>query len=86
MLNSLRSWLGEVTTGHGMMILSGTLLSVLSGHLTWAGAAPLLTAGVIGLIWPENTTLQTAGQTIATDVEGAIAAYNHKAATPSSQS
>ena len=85
MLNSLKSWLGEVTTGHGVMVLSGTLLSVLSGTMTWATAAPLLTAGVIGLIWPENTALQAAGQAVATDVAGAVAAYNNKGATPSSR-
>jgi hypothetical protein len=78
MLNSLRTWFGEVTTGHGVMILSGTILSVLSGGMTWAGAAPLLAAGVIGLIWPENTALQTAGQAIASDGVGAVTAYNNK--------
>jgi hypothetical protein len=84
MLNLLKTWLGEVTTGHGVMIISGTLLSVLSGGMTWAGAAPLLVAGLIGLVWPENTALQTAGQAVATDVEGAVTAYNNRGtASPS---
>jgi hypothetical protein len=86
MLNSLKTWFGEVTTGHGIMILSGTLLSVLSGGMSWAGAAPLLVAGLIGLIWPENTALQTAGQAVATDVAGIVAAYNNKSAIPPSPS
>ncbi len=86
MLNSLKTWLGEVTTGHGVMIISGTLLSVLSGGMTWAGAAPLLAAGVIGLIWPENAALQAAGQAVATDVTGIVSAYNNKSATPPSPS
>jgi hypothetical protein len=81
-LNSLKTWFGEVTTGHGVMILSGTLLSVLSGGMTWAGAAPLLAAGVIGLIWPENTTLQTAGKADATDLVGVVSAYDRNKALP----
>jgi hypothetical protein len=86
MLNSLKTWFGEVTTGHGAMVLSGTLLAVLSGGMTWAGAAPLLVAGVIGLIWPENNALQAAGQAVATDVAGLVTAYNNKGATPPSAS
>jgi hypothetical protein len=82
MLNSLKTWFGEVTTGHGVMVLSGTLLAVLSGGMTWAGAAPLLVAGVLGLIWPENTALLTAGQAAATDVVGIVTAYNNNGATP----
>jgi hypothetical protein len=86
MPNSLKTWFGEVTTGHGAMVLSGSLLAVFSGGMTWAGAAPLLVAGVIGLIWPENNALQTAGQTVATDVAGVVTAYNNKGVTPSSPS
>lgn len=84
MLNSLKTWFGEVTTGHGVMVLSGTVLSVLSGGMTWAGAAPLLVAGVIGLIWPENAALQAAGQAVATDVVGVVTAYNNNTVTPPS--
>ena len=68
------------------MVLSGTLLSVLSGGMTWAGAAPLLAAGMIGLIWPENAALQAAGQAGAADVAGIVTAYNNKGATPPSPS
>jgi hypothetical protein len=80
MINSLKSWLGQVTTGHGFMILAGTLLSVMSGAITWAGAAPLLAAGVVGLVWPENSGLQTAAQTTATDIAGLVNAYTNKGA------
>jgi hypothetical protein len=80
-LDSLKTWFGGVTTGHGAMVLSGTILSVLSGGLTWVGAAPLLLAGVIGLIWPENAAPQTAGQASATDGAGVVAAYNNKGLT-----
>jgi hypothetical protein len=82
MINSLRTWFGQVTTGHGTMILAGTLLSVLAGSTTWGVAAPFLVAGVIGVIWPESSTLQLAGQTVATDVMGMLTAYNNRAATP----
>ncbi|HEX3993606.1 MAG TPA: hypothetical protein VHX39_20750 [Acetobacteraceae bacterium] len=63
------------------MVLSGTLLSVLFGGMTWAGAAPLLVAGMIGLIWPENAALQAAGQAVATDVAGVVTAYINKGTT-----
>ncbi len=49
-----RDWMGEITTGHGAMILVPTLLAVASEAMTWETAAPLLVAGVIGLIWPER--------------------------------
>jgi hypothetical protein len=80
--NSLTAWFGQVTTGHGFMIIGGTLLSVLSGATSWAVAAPLLVAGVIGLIWPENTALRTAAQATVADVEAMLAAYRDAAATP----
>jgi hypothetical protein len=78
--NSLKSWVGQVTTGHGVMILGSTLLAALSGSVNWATAAPLMMAGVIGLIWPENTALRAAGQTVATDIAGLVTAYDNKAA------
>ena len=49
-----RDWMGEITTGHGAMILAPTLLAVASEAMTWETAAPLLAAGLIGLIWPER--------------------------------
>ncbi len=76
------TWFGQVTTGHGFMILGGTLLSVLSGAMSWAAAAPLLVAAVIGLLWPENTALSTAARTAATDVEALLAAFAHPPAAP----
>jgi hypothetical protein len=86
MLNSLKTWAGEVTTGHGVMVLSGTLLGILSGQIPWSGAAPLMAAGVIGLIWPENAALQAAGQTVATEAAGLVTAYNNEGTTPPSRS
>jgi hypothetical protein len=72
---SFSHWLGEVTTGHGAMILGPTLLAASSGTMTWPTAVPFLVAGVVGLLWPENTALKSAAQTAATDVEDLIAAY-----------
>jgi len=72
---SFSDWIGEVTTGHGVMILGPTLTAAMSGTMDWQTAMPLLCAGVIGLLWPENTALKTAAQTAATDVEALITAY-----------
>ena len=82
MLDTLKSWAGQVTTGHGVMVLSGVLLSVLSGSMSWISAAPLLVAGVIGLIWPENAAPQTSGQAMAVDVAAIVSAFNHKDVPP----
>lgn len=72
---SFSDWIGEVTTGHGAMILGPTLLAASVGTMSWPTAVPFLAAGVIGLLWPENTTLKSAVQTTATDIETVIAAY-----------
>jgi hypothetical protein len=72
---SFRDWIGEVTTGHGAMILGPTLMAAWSGTMSWTAAAPLLAAGVVGLLWPENTAMKSAAQTAATDVETLIEAY-----------
>lgn len=66
-MDKLKIWLGQVTTAHGMMVLAPSLLAVMTGQMTWQTAAPLLAAGLIGLMWPENKTLQTAVQTMAKD-------------------
>jgi len=72
---SFSTWISEVTTGHGAMILGPTLLAVSSGTMSWPTAVPFLAAGVIGLLWPENTALKSAVQSTATDIETLIAAY-----------
>jgi hypothetical protein len=75
MNSSFQTWTGQVTTGHGVMILAPTLLGIVGGSISWATAFPLLTAGLIGLLWPENTAAANAGKAFATDVEALIAAY-----------
>lgn len=57
------------------MVLASTVLAVLSGTMTWQTAMPLLAAGVVGLVWPENTALKSAAQTVAADLEAAYERY-----------
>ena len=83
MSTTLKSWFGQVTTGHGFMILAPTMLSAMSGAISWTNAAPLLVAGAIGLVWPENTALQTASKSATADVASMIAAYTGKMMPPS---
>lgn len=64
---TMRSWLGQVTTGHGAMVLAPTLLAVAGGQMTWQQATPLLAVGAVGLLWPENVAAQTAAKDVATD-------------------
>ena len=71
----LSTWIGQVTTGHGAMILGPALLAAASGTIDWKTAVPFLAAGVIGLLWPENTPMQGAARTVASDVEALITAY-----------
>ena len=83
MNNSLSSWFGQVTTGHGFMILAPTLLAALGGELPWSAAAPLLLAGGLGLAWPENTALQSADAAAASDVATMVGAYMNKGSSGS---
>ena len=73
---STNTWIGQVTTGHGFMILVPTLLAVLAGTMSWTVAFPLLVAGAVGLAWPENAPLKDAAQTVANDLEKLYAQYN----------
>ena len=73
--NQMKNWLGQVTTGHGMMVLAPTLLSLTSGTISWNAALPLLAAAIVGLVWPENAGLQGAARTIVADAESLIEAY-----------
>ncbi len=75
MNSSSKTWIGQVTTGHGFMVLAPTLLAVLSGTMSWTVAFPLLVASAIGLAWPENAALKDAAQTAAADLEKIYAQY-----------
>ena len=78
MIKSLKIWFGQVTTGHGVMIIGSTLLGVLSGSVSWPIAAPLLVAGATGLVWPENMALQSTSQAAATDLAKMLDAYKNR--------
>ncbi len=67
-------WLSQVTTGHGCMVIVSTMVAFLSGTISWPAAVPLLVAGIVGLLWPENKNLQRAALTAATDFETTMAA------------
>ena len=71
-------WIGQVTTGHGFMVLAPTFLAMLSGTMTWNVAFPLLAAAIVGLVWPENTGLKDAAQTVAADLEKVYAQYQSR--------
>lgn len=75
MNKSLKSWIGQVTTGHGVMVLVPTVLAALTGTMGWNIALPLLAAGVVGLAWPENMAMQASARTVAEDVGRLMAAY-----------
>ena len=77
---SPNTWVGQVTTGHGVMILAPTLLAVLAGTMSWPTALPLLVASVVGLAWPENAPLLEAARTAATDAEAMIESYRGRPA------
>jgi hypothetical protein len=71
----LKRWLGQSTTGAGVAVLLATIASLAAGSVTWDHALPLLAAAIVGLIWPENSALQTAAGNTAASVESLIAAY-----------
>jgi hypothetical protein len=72
---NIREWLGQVTTGHGIMILAPTILAVMFHQMTWQQAVPLLVAGVIGILWPENPQLKTTGQAATSDIIQVVQAF-----------
>lgn len=71
----ISTWLGQKTTGAGLAAILGTLSGVAAGSVSWHAAVPILVAGVVGLIVPENTGLTAAASTLALDTETLIGAY-----------
>jgi hypothetical protein len=62
----LKTWFGQITTGHGATVIGSALLGVATGTLSWQAAIPLLAGGIVLLLWPENSNLATQVQAIAT--------------------
>jgi len=69
---TIKSWLGQVTTGIGVLIGTPIVIALLTSQITLGQAMPGIVAAVIGLIWPENTQLAASGQTVASDVEALL--------------
>src|SRR6266481_7670473 len=60
--NERMTWkisLGQVTTAHGVMVLTPTLISLLDGSIGWQTAVPLIIAALIGILWPESGGAKT---------------------------
>ncbi len=66
---TIKSWLGQSTTGTGIAAILASLGAVASGALTWQQALPLAIGGLAGVIWPENTGLNTQASAIASSIE-----------------
>lgn len=69
-MNKLEAWFGQVTTGHGVSLIGGILLAVVSGQMSWSAAVPALVGGVVLMLWPENTSLSAAVSKLGTDFFG----------------
>jgi hypothetical protein len=66
---TIRSWLGQVTTGIGALIALPVVIALLSSQITLDQAIPGIVAAVIGLIWPENKQLAISAQALASNAE-----------------
>jgi hypothetical protein len=71
-MDKFRIWIGQVTTGHGFMILGSTCLAVSAGTMSWAVAFPLLVAAAVGMAWPEGGPFIGNAQAVASDAMRAI--------------
>lgn len=71
---TIKSWLGQSTTGTGIAAILASLGAVASGALTWQQALPLAIGGLAGVIWPENTGLNAQASAIASGIENLISA------------
>ena len=70
--DAFKVWFGQATTGAGIAGILGTLSAVAAGQLTLQHAAPLLVAGVVGLVWPENKAVQQQASTFTQDLIGLV--------------
>lgn len=66
---TIKSWLGQVTTGIGALIGSSVVIALLTSQITLDQAVPGIVAAVIGLIWPENQQVVASARTVASDIE-----------------
>jgi hypothetical protein len=66
---TIKSWLGQVTTGIGALIGAPVAIALLTSQITLDQAIPGIIAAVIGLIWPENPQFAASAQAVASDAE-----------------
>lgn len=69
---TIKSWLGQSTTGTGIAAILASLGAVASGTLTWQQALPLAIGGLAGVIWPESTGINAQASAIASSIENLI--------------
>lgn len=80
---NLRKYLFAPTTVAGIATLCGTAEAVLTGHLTWQAAVPLVVGALVGVIVPDNSSLTKDAEALATAaVQTAIDAHNAAAHAP----
>ena len=80
---NLRKFLGQPTTVAGLATLCGTAEAVLPGHLTWQAAVPLVVGALVGIVMPDNSSLEKDAEALATAaVQTAIDAHNAEAHAP----
>ena len=61
----LNKFLGQPTTIAGLATLCGTGEAILTGHLTWQAAIPLVVGALVGIVVPDNTALAQDAETLA---------------------
>lgn len=71
---TIKSWLGQSTTGTGIAAILASLGGIASSALTWQQALPLAIGGLAGVIWPENTGLNAQASAIASSIENLMSA------------
>lgn len=71
-MTSLKSWLGQSTTGQGATGLAATLLALLSGTITMPQAIPALVGSLVLIAWPQNTALASAAEDAVKAIEPRI--------------
>ncbi len=57
------AWLKQPTTVAAISTAVGTVFAAMSGQMSWAAAAPILVATLVGAIMPDNSAAKTGAQT-----------------------
>lgn len=73
---TLQKFIHQPTTIAGLASLAGIVEAVLSGHMTWQSAVPVVIGAIVAIAIPDNTTLQHDAEALAADaVKTAIDAH-----------